>query len=156
MRHRAILGAAAVALLPILLGPSAAADGDLTGRATVIDANTLRIGRSEITLWGIRAPRPGRVCTPFRGGAPIPCGDMATAALKNLIPSESITCVPRETRGTSAPRAVCRSDRLEINRAMVESGWARAVSGEGFEYAKAERRAVRQRAGLWRHLLAKR
>ncbi len=152
MNGRARLVGAAILLAATAPAPAASADGSLTGRATVIDGNTLRIGRSEITLHGLRAPRPGRVCTPFRGGPPIPCGDMATAALEALVPARAITCTPKGTRGGTL-RAVCRADAREINRAMVEDGWARAVPGEGMAYGAAEKRAVRRRAGLWRHLL---
>ncbi|CCQ75172.1 thermonuclease family protein [Magnetospira sp. QH-2] len=146
-----------VILLAVLLlaTTTSAQANDISGRAEVISSNMLRIGQAKIVLWGIKAPEKGQVCTPFAGGRKIPCGNMAFQALKALVPDAPITCTPKsKTKTKKRLVAHCRYQQKDINKMMVEGGFARAIPGESMSYVRLERMAAEKRAGLWRLLIA--
>jgi endonuclease YncB( thermonuclease family) len=63
-----------VAGLGLLLSCDAALPDDMTGRASIIDGDTLEIHGTRIRLWGIDAPENSQLCRgddslPYRCGA---------------------------------------------------------------------------------------
>ncbi|GAB6051871.1 hypothetical protein JCM17960_06910 [Magnetospira thiophila] len=139
-------------LVSLLLAVPAWAN-DIVGMAKVVSSNVLRIGQSEIQLYGIKAPERGQVCTPFNGGAKIPCGNMAFQALRKLIPEAPVSCAPTGKTRNNRILAQCRYLQKDFNKLMVQGGWARAVPGEGLAYMNLEKNAVLERKGLWQFLI---
>ncbi|WP_420480970.1 thermonuclease family protein [Bradyrhizobium japonicum] len=73
--------------------PTMASAGELTGRASIIDGDTLEIHGSRIRLWGIDAPESDQLC---RGDDSLQyrCGAKAASELDRFINSRPVTCVP--------------------------------------------------------------
>jgi endonuclease YncB( thermonuclease family) len=108
-----------------LLLPSAAlADGVITGRAKVIDGDTLWVSRTKIRLCGIDAPERNK-----------PGGPKATMHLKTITKGRDVRCVivgsgtpcDGRSRRTSYDRIVaqCFVGDTDLAASLVRSGNAR-------------------------------
>lgn len=118
-------------------------DETLHGAARVGDGDSLTLSGMRIRLEGIDAPELGQHCT--RGGASYPCGREAHAALQHLIRDAEVTCRGRQRDRYDRLLARCTAREVDLNRAMVETGWAVAYGG----YEDAEAEARRAGRGLW-------
>jgi endonuclease YncB( thermonuclease family) len=139
-------GAAAACL--ILMGGSALAA--IAGPPRVVDGNTLDIGAQRVRLFGIDAPALDQLCQ--HGGQDYQCGRVARAALWNLVGGLEVSGEPA---GASTARngvmvATCRAGGIDLNEAMVRSGWALADRAGTDRYAALEAQAKQARRGLWR------
>lgn len=94
----------------------------ITGRASVIDGDTLEIHGTRIRLFGIDAPESSQTC--LRDGIPIRCGQQSAFALAEKIGTGPITCVKSDTDRYGRLIAICRSGYTNLNRWMVSEGWA--------------------------------
>lgn len=131
-----------------LLSPPGVGDAraDVTGKAWVIDGDTIHLAGYRIRLWGIDAPEEGQTCT--RGEAAWDCGAEATFALANLLGRHWVTCKDEAPDGPDGLVAICYMGPWDINARVVRDGWALAEPGNG-DYAGAQAVAERHRAGLW-------
>lgn len=123
------------------------------GAVAVVDGDTLRLQDQVVRLAGLRAPSRGDTCKAIgkpalgnlsAGGSD--CADAAAASLSRLLADQTVQCnlLGEDPMGRATAR--CTAGNLELNRAVVESGWARAESGE---YAAAENDARASHRGLW-------
>ncbi len=115
----------------------------LAGRARIADGDSLVIAGARIRLEGIDAPELGQNCG--RAGGEYACGREARAALARLVAGRDVTCESRQNDRYGRALAVCAAGGVELNRAMVDAGWAVAYGG----YRDAEDAARRARRGLW-------
>lgn len=135
----AILGL--LALVTSRQGPERS--GGIDGYAVVLDGDTVLVADERLRLRGIDAPEMEQSC--FRNGADYPCGREARAELIRLIGGAPLLC---ETFGRDAYRrllAECRADGQDVNRLMVERGWAVSYGG----HRDAEDEARHAERGLW-------
>ena len=63
---------------------------DLSGRARVIDGDTIEVGTARIRLFGVDAPESAQRC--LAGGRRWPCGREAARALAGRIGSSLVAC----------------------------------------------------------------
>lgn len=140
-----LLAAAFLALLAFAAarGPFSGPVEVLDGTMRVADGDSLAHGSVRIRLEGIDAPEIGQTCT--RAGTGYPCGMEAREALDALVAGREISC-----RGSRRDRydrllARCTAGDVELNRAMVEAGWAVAYG----DYDREEGAARRAGCGLW-------
>ncbi len=143
MRHLLALCAAA------LLGAGSPAMAlELSGRVVVVDGDTLALGTEILRLFGIDAPEAGQTCTDA-AGRDYDCGAAATRALEAMVAGGRIDCTGDERDRYGRLIAVCRRDGRDLNRAMVDAGWARASVRYSGAYAAQESAAASARRGLW-------
>lgn len=116
---------------------------DLKGFATVTDGDSLTLNSERIRLHGIDAPELDQLCR--RGEQSYACGREARNQLRRLIGSGMVACKGLERDQYGRLLAVCEVAGTELNRAMVETGWAIAYG----DYLIEEMKACSARHGLW-------
>ncbi|WP_221091181.1 thermonuclease family protein [Deinococcus aquaedulcis] len=113
-------------LLPLLLAlsftASAQVPASITGIPTVTDGDTLQIRGTKIRLWGVDAPESSQTCT--RSGQVYGCGRAAANALAQLVRNKNVTCTRKDTDRYGRMVAVCTVGAVEVNRWLVQQGWA--------------------------------
>ncbi len=126
---------------------SGGADGELpaniTGRARIIDGDSLRVAGKEVRLQGIDAPEGRQNCTRF--GKSWPCGRRSADKLKSLTSNSQVACEVSKRDRYRRFLATCFVGRKNINREMVVRGWAVSYG----RYKSAEKRARTGRRGIW-------
>lgn len=140
---------------PELPGPSgfqspdvASLKPDLSGRAEVIDGDSVYVGGVEVRLYGVDAPEARQTCV-IDGGR-WPCGQQATRALRRLIDGRVVACDERDRDHYGRVVAVCRLDGADVNAWLVENGWAMAYRRHARAYVGAESVAASAKRGIWR------
>ncbi|ALW87875.1 excalibur calcium-binding domain-containing protein [Deinococcus actinosclerus] len=112
------------ALMLLLLLSTAAAQvpATVTGVPTVTDGDTLQIRGVKVRLHGIDAPESSQTCT--RAGKVYGCGREAAFALADLVRNKTVTCTRKDTDRYSRMVGVCTVGGTEVNRWLVQQGWA--------------------------------
>ncbi len=153
LRKRRLLDLLVLAGLVIMAayGTSLLPDGELAGKAKVIDGDSLRLAGTEIRLYGIDAPEARQVCT-ARNGSPYSCGRQAARALRRLVAGGDIACAVETLDRYGRSVSVCMAGKANINLEMVRSGWAVAYRGIAQDFIAAEEAARAARRGLWQGL----
>lgn len=145
MLNTAILRAFAAALAFGV--PTLASANVIEGTAEVIDGDSLRVGGTEVRLFGVDAPEYTQSC--FSNGAQVACGAMAKDALEGLIGAGKLVCMAQGTDQYGRTVARCQTAGVDVGNALVASGWATAFRRFGTDYVAAETRARAVRAGIW-------
>lgn len=131
---------------------SAGAESLITGRASVVDGDTIEIAGQRIRLHGVDAPESWQKCQDGDGGT-YRCGREAALALDQfLAASRPAHCEFVERDRYRRIVGVCfRADGIEVNRWLVANGfavdWQRYSKGA---YAATEEDARARAAGIWR------
>lgn len=143
-------GRAALALVftGLLSLTGQAASADLTGRAEIIDGDTIRVAGHTVRLEGIDAPEGRQECQDAAGQS-YACGQSATRFLVRLIDSQLVTCEIIGQDAYSRALGICEAGGQEINAEIVRTGWALAFRRYSERYVGEEDQAKRANAGLW-------
>jgi len=141
---------AALAVVAHLVQPPPRTPGEpVTGRAHVVDGDSLDVAGVRVRLFGIDAPERDQDCQDAAGKS-YSCGRAASRALAAAIGGRSVTCTPVEVDQYNRDVAVCTADDLDLGDAMVRGGhaldYARHSRGR---YAAAEREARDAGRGMW-------
>jgi endonuclease YncB( thermonuclease family) len=123
------------------------ASSEISGPARVIDGDTLQIGQERIRLFGIDAPEQHQTCQ--RDSVQYTCGREAAEALRRIIGARPLTCAVKDIDRYHRAVAVCRAGGVDVNRSLVESGWAVAYRRYSTDYVAAEDAARVAKRGLW-------
>ncbi|MCY4014709.1 MAG: thermonuclease family protein [Gammaproteobacteria bacterium] len=121
---------------------------DLSGRAQVIDGDSVYVGGVEVRLYGVDAPEARQTCA--TDGVRWPCGRQATRALRQLIEGRVLACAERDRDNYGRVVAVCRLEGADVNAWLVENGWAIAYRRHARAYVGAESVAQAAKRGIWR------
>lgn len=133
---------ALIALLLVALPVPAFAE-TVSGGADVVDGDTLVIEGRHVRLFGIDAPETAQTCE--RNGETWACGEESVRQLTQLIGTQPVTCRGSEVDQYSRLLAVCHAGRFELNRTLVQHGWATAFHSYSDAYAADETRAKTNR-----------
>jgi endonuclease YncB( thermonuclease family) len=149
----AAVGAAGLVLAVMssdLFGRAPAPAGQVAAdpaQIAVVDADTLRLSDRVVRLSGISVPTRGETCRDA-SGRDFDCGVAAANALAALVRETPVDCQLHGTDGMGRAFGVCEAGGRELNRALVDAGWARADrSSPALEAAESTARD--QRRGLW-------
>lgn len=113
----------------------------VSGKATVIDGDGLRIGRHTIRIAGIDAPEWNQ-----------PHGRAAKRALASLVRSRRVRCEVTGTDRYGRTLARCYVGDIDIGRRMVQGGHAWAFMSNRYRSEQmAAEAAGRGLWGRWRH-----
>ena len=121
----------------------------MTGRARVIDGDSLEIRGASFRLFGIDAPERDQDCRDAQRKT-YACGRAALRALAAIIADRDVTCNPVDIDQYKRDVAVCTAGNVDLGEAMVRGGHAldypRHSRGR---YAAAEREARDAGRGVW-------
>jgi endonuclease YncB( thermonuclease family) len=114
----------------------------------VVDGATMRLRDSIIRLDGIAPAARGDACRQ-PDGTSIDCGVAAANMLASLMQDAPLVdCEVHRHDAKGRALAVCNAQGVDLNRALVESGWARADDGQPALQAL-EAKARARKLGLW-------
>ena len=134
-------------VLLLLAAPTVANAQAILGTARVIDGDSLTVGGLAVRLVGIDAPEGKQTCD--RDGKTWACGEESANQLRILVADNRVECRGQGTDTYGRMLAVCWADGFELNKTMVEQGWATAFRKYSQDYVAEEARAKAQRRGIW-------
>ena len=120
------------------------------GQIKVVDADTIIFNSEKIRFHGIDAPETEQSC--YVKKEAWPCGKLATEYLKNLLkdvspPSLHCKISSKDRYGRSI--GVCYIEDKNINRHLVENGWALAYREYSKDFIHSEKLASKKKIGIW-------
>jgi len=120
-----------------------------SGRAFVIDGDTIDVAGARVRLFGIDAPERYQDCQDGDGRDYF-CGRVAARALATLIGRRPVICTPVDHDRYEREVATCTAGGRDLSDAMVRAGQAVELAqySRG-RYTAAEREARAARRGLW-------
>ncbi len=125
---------------PAAQGPS--------GRAIVVDGDTIDIGGERIRLEGIDAPEHAQTCGRKWLGS-WACGAGATRALASFIGNRRVDCDNEGHDKYGRILGLCQVDGRDINAEMVRAGYAWAFVKYSSRYVAEEAEARKAESGIW-------
>ena len=122
-------------------------ESSLSGRARVIDGDSMHVGPAEVRLHGIDAPEGVQTC--LNNARRWPCGRRAAQALRGLVEGREVACDERDRDRYGRVVAVCWRGSVEVNAWLVANGWAMAYRRHSRAYIDEESAAEAGRRGIW-------
>ena len=120
----------------------------LSGKARVVDGDTLAIAGERVRLRGIDAPETRQTCS--RDGRRWTCGKAATKAMRRLVGRDPVRCEVRDRDRYGRAIATCFvRGRRDLQRELVRQGLALAYRRYSTHYVRDEDAARAARRGLW-------
>lgn len=116
----------AAAAAGVLLASGCTDAASLSGRASVIDGDTIEIGGEHIRMVGIDAPESTQTCKDENGRA-WRCGTFAARALDEMIAGKTVTCAidPKDRQDKyGRVLGLCSAGGLSLSVEMARQGWA--------------------------------
>ena len=112
----------------LVLASSTVFAGSVTGKAVVIDGDTIRIERTTIRFKGVDAPEPGTVA-----------GEAAKKVMVDLIGDEVVTCDLTGEKTHKRDVGFCRTESgFDLNEGIIEEGMALACPRYDDRYLSSE------------------
>jgi endonuclease YncB( thermonuclease family) len=120
----------------------------ITGRATAIQGDVLRIDGRLIKLSGIEPPGPAQHC-PTRTGKSWNCGASARQELGTMVRRKTVVCTPSGEAGNGTVLASCTVGDIDLAGELVSNGHVFAASGFFASYGSIEADARAAGLGIW-------
>lgn len=119
----------------------------LSGRAEVLDGDTLVISGRPVRLFGIDAPELDQTCQ--KDNQSWACGAASKQQLASMVLGLQVECRGQGVDQFARVLAVCHAGGYDLNRAMVEHGWAVAYRQFSDDYSTVELDAKSNSLGIW-------
>ena len=131
--------------------------GDIiSGKALVIDGDTIKINSKKVRLFGIDAPEKKQKCKKMLLSIYIlsfdksyDCGILSTNKLKNKIKDNIIICKSKGKDRYKRIIAECFKDKTNLNSWLVRNGYAVAYLKYSKKYLTAQNLAKKENRGIW-------
>ena len=134
-----------------IFAPALWAGNRVDARQTVVDGDTLIIGREKIRFDKIDAYETGQTCT--CGGEEIKCGEKSKQTLFDLIGSNKVSCDPsgRDIYGRLIAECFITAGgkKTSLNHLMARTGMAVVISKKDEKLLLEEAGAIRMKKGIW-------
>jgi endonuclease YncB( thermonuclease family) len=121
---------------------------EISGVASVVDADTLDIHGERIRLVGVDAPESKQQCRDA-GGKFYRCGQVAALALDAWLNSNPATCKIEDKDRYGRFLGQCSVRGTSVQEWLVTNGHAVAYRSYSQEYIPAEEKAHAAKAGIW-------
>lgn len=132
----------------LVAAPSARAQEEIRGRATVVSSDTLEISGKRYRLFGVIGPSREQKC--LAGALPWLCGNAAYNHLRDHADGKVVTCVDKGLGDDKKPMALCKVEGRDLGYTQIRNGWANADPKSGSDYQTAELAARASKAGFWK------
>lgn len=96
---------------------------EFTGKAKVIDGDSISVDDREVRLFGIDAPEYNQTCFDAKGGD-YSCGKASQEFLYDLINGKKVTCHYAEKDKYNRFLGKCEIEKISINQEIVKNGMA--------------------------------
>ena len=134
--------------IAIVVLPAMAHAADVSGIPKIREGDQVQIGNARIRLAGIDAPSVDQLCLNTMGER-WTCGVAARDELTKHTAGKSWTCHTRTTDRRGRIVARCEVDGEDIQKWMVQNGWALAYDRASHDYDADEAAAREAKAGMW-------
>ena len=145
-----------VFILFIVFFNSLALGDTISGKALVIDGDTIKINSKKVRLFGIDAPEKKQKCKKLFLSIHIlsfdksyDCGIISTNKLKNKIKDDVIICNSKGKDRYKRIIAECFIDKTNLNSWLVRNGYAVAYLKYSKKYLTAQNLAKKENRGIW-------
>ena len=137
----------AIPIFVLLVTSSPATAVSLSGIGRSIDGDSLKVGETEVRLYGIDAPEFTQTC--LRDGRSWECGSDAAYQLSKLVNGKQVSCTSLGADTFGRTLARCKVGEVDLNRTMVATGYALAYRRYSMDYVSAEESAKLAKRGIW-------
>ena len=122
---------------------------ELTGKARIIDGDSLFIGKNEIRLFAIDAPEYSQKCQD-KNNLEYNCGDIAKKFLRNLVKGKKLKCniIKKDYYNRLLATCYIKKNNLNINKKLISEGQATIFSNESL-YFTTQEEAKNAKRGIW-------
>ena len=135
-------------LLILALATTSASAADVSGRARIVDGDTLDVAGQKIRIEGIDAFESGQSCFDAKGRE-WACGQAGTAYLLKLTRGQTVNCRGQDYDPYDRLIADCRASDINLGAAMVEQGLALVFAKFSATYVDQEQQARKAGTGVW-------
>ena len=134
--------------IAVMLLPAFAQAADITGVPKIREGDHILIGNTRIRLGGIDAPSVDQLCLNHQGER-WTCGAAARDELAKHAENKIWTCHVRQTDRRGRLISHCEVDGEDIQKWLVQNGWALSAVRFSHDYDADEQAARDAKAGLW-------
>ena len=126
-------------------------DKKFSGKTSVLDGDSLKVGGKEVRLFGLDAPEYRQTCFDEKNQE-YNCGQVSRVFLENLVEKKDVKCIYGEKDKYDRFLSKCFIGEISINEELVKNGMAViynfAESSE--EMNKLEAQAKGKKLGIWK------
>tara|TARA_B110000263_G_C15129030_1_gene427939 strand:+ start:138 stop:623 length:486 start_codon:yes stop_codon:yes gene_type:complete len=120
---------------------------NIKGNAKVINSDYIKINDQIIILFGIEAMERKQVC--YIDNKIWPCYEISVRFLESLVDLGETECQIIKKSRMNRVFGVCEVVGIEINKELVEKGYAFARKKHTKDYVQSEKNAKKNNLGIW-------
>ena len=137
---------------------SISSEKTISGKAKVIDGDTIKINTTKIRLFGIDAPEKKQICQEvyisfliFNFQKDYKCGEQSISALIKKLKNKKIKCILKKNKDRyKRDIGICYVKNYDINSWLVRNGYALAYRRYSKKYVLDEQYAKENKLGIWK------